>query len=142
MGYFMDQRDTKFTIKKENFEAALKALKDLFRDERNMPIYDWINGTKHPHFSWVSTKEVLDSESLCQALSAIRWSPDVDSNEDINYITFEGEKSGNENIFFATIAPYVENGSYIGMEGEDGYLWRWVFNNGEVKETTPTIIWD
>jgi len=39
------------------------------------------------------------------------------------------------------IAPYVEDGSYIEMSGEDGAMWRWVFKHGECHEISAVITW-
>lgn len=35
-----------------------------------------------------------------------------------------------------------EPGSYIEMRGEDGALWRWVFDGKTCKEITAKITWD
>jgi hypothetical protein len=57
-------------------------------------------------------------------------------------IHFEGEKIGQEDLLFEAIAPWVRDGSYIEMSGEDDAMWRWFFHAGECHEVTPTIIWE
>lgn len=145
MGYYMDQVHSDFMIKKENFDVALKALKDVFV-EKNMTCCDslWEDGKRiyHPHFAWVDTERVLKSENLINALNEIRWEPDTNDDGNIDYIEFNGEKIGDEDIFFNAIAPYVKDGSYIEMVGEDNYRWRWVFHDGMVEEKAAKIIWD
>ena len=141
MGYYMDQRESHFKIKKENFDAALTALKSVFVTE-NMTCCDWVNGNEIPHFAWVDTKRVLDAETLDEALEEIRWEPEHDLDGNIDCLRFDGEKIGDEDTFFQAIAPYVEAESYIEMIGEDNYMWRWVFNGDIVEEKTPTIIWN
>lgn len=132
MGYCIEMTDSKFGIKKENFEKALKNLKDVFVPE-NMTCYDYINGKKYPHFSWVNTEIVLESTTLGEALEKIRYTPTYNENGDICNVEFTGEKYGDEEIFFNALAPYIEAGSYLCFEGEDGDTWRWDFNNGKVK---------
>lgn len=39
------------------------------------------------------------------------------------------------------IAPFVNKGSFIEMQGEDHNLWRWVFNGKKVDTHYPTITW-
>lgn len=141
MGYYMNQVRNKFKIKKENFDAALEALKSVFVEE-NMTCHDWYGNKSHPHFSWVSTEDVLKSTTLKDALNRIRWKPYHNNNGDINAIVFQGEKIGDEDVFFNAIAPYVVDESYIEMMGEDDYQWRWVFHDGICEEKTPKIIWD
>ena len=132
MGYCIKMTDSNFVITKENFEKALKSLKDVFVP-KNMTCYDYINGKKYPHFSWVNTKNVLESTKLGEALEEIRYTPTYNENDDICNVEFTGEKYGDEEIFFNALAPYVESGSYLCFEGEDGDTWRWDFNNEKVK---------
>jgi len=55
---------------------------------------------------------------------------------------FEREKIGQEDLLFDAIAPWVREGSYIEMSGEDDAMWRWVFRGGGCHEVTPTITWE
>lgn len=133
MGYYIEMIDSKFEIKKENFKKALESLKSVFVPE-NMNCYDYIGGKQYPHFSWVDTHEVLRSKTLGEALEEIRYEPEYDDNGDICNVEFTGQKYGSENVFFNALAPYVESGSYIAFEGEDGDTWEWSFNNGKVEQ--------
>ena len=56
-------------------------------------------------------------------------------------LEFDGEKSGDEDILFRAIAPFVESGSFIEMRGEDGCQWRCLFHKGELHEIYPEIVW-
>lgn len=137
MGYYINMIDNQFKIKKENFEMALDGLKNAFVPE-NMNCYDYINGQTYPHFSWVDTHSVLKSRSLGEALKKIRYEPEYNDAGDICNVDFTGQKYGSENVFFAALAPYVEDGSYIAFEGEDGDTWKWQFSNGVVKQVFGT----
>ena len=141
MGYYIEQMEANFKMKKENTDKALEALKSVFVPE-NMHSYDYIDGVKHPHFAWIDTKAVLESQTFEDAMGECRW--DLDGTEtEFDSIYFNGEKyGGDEEIILNAIASYVEDGSYIQMLDEDGEQWRWVFSNGKVVEKYAKIIWD
>jgi len=122
--------EAKFKIARENHSEAFKAIKSLAGKE-----------TIGDHFSWVNTKDFVKASSIKEAMEAWRWSPDFDEAGDIIGITFKGEKLGDDKTFFEAIAPYVEAGSYIQMQGEDGEMWRWVFDGKTVKEINPSVTW-
>lgn len=133
MGYYIEMTDSKFKIKKENFRKALESLKSVFVSE-NMHCCDSIGGRLYPHFSWVDTDSVLKSRSLGNALAEIRYEPEYDDNDNICNVEFTGQKYGDEKYFFNALAPYVESGSYIAFEGEDGKVWEWQFKDGKVEQ--------
>lgn len=133
MGYCIEMTDSNFIIRKNNFEKALEALKKVFVPE-NMSCMDHINGENYPHFSWVDTKIVLDSTTLEEAMDEIRYTPIYNIDGDICDVEFTGEKYGDENVFFAALSPYVETGSYLSFEGEDGESWKWIFKNETVEQ--------
>ena len=144
MGYCMTQRDSLFTIKAENSEGALKAIKALAEtvDEQGGG-GSWKGGKKkEAWYSWVTTSEFVNAKTLDDAIKAWRWVVESDKNGDINYIYFNGEKIGDDEILFNAIAPFVDDDCYIEMSGEDGALWRWAFENGELVEKNAEIIWE
>lgn len=134
MGYCIEQTDSNFTIKKENFRDALNNLKAVFTPDK-MTCVDYIWGKQLPHFRWVNTDIVLNAETLEEALVEIRYKPVLNDNGDIINVEFIGEKYGDEEIFFAALAPFVENDSYISFEGEDEHKWTWCFNGKEVRQS-------
>lgn len=133
MGYYIEMTDSKFEIKKENFKKALENLKSVFIPE-NMNCRDYVGSKYYPHFSWVDTDSVLKSNTLGNALEEIRYEPEYNDNGDICNVEFTGQKYGSEVVFFNALAPYVESGSYITFEGEDGNTWKWSFNDGKVEK--------
>ena len=133
MGYCIEMKDSNFVIKKENLAKALESLKSVFVPE-NMTCKDYVNGKEFPHFSWVNTKTVLESTTLEEAMEEIRYNPIHNLDGDICDVEFTGEKYGDEDIFFTSLAPYVEPDSYICFEGEDGATWKWIFKNGKAEQ--------
>ena len=134
MGYCMTQRDSMFTIKAENTKEALNAIKELAGSET-------IEDSGGRHFSWVDNNYV-NAETLEDALRAWRWIVEPDGNGDINYIYFNGEKLGDDEVLFNALAPFIDDDCFIEMSGEDGALWRWCFENGECKERFANISWE
>lgn len=115
MGYRMRQMDADFRIKKENIDKALKAI--------------------------LSEEKDLHAESLQEAMWGWGWTCYEDESGIISII-FEGEKFIGDDRLMEMIAPWVEDGSYIQMIGEDDYIWRWVFQDGKCYDITGRIEFD
>lgn len=148
MGYCMRCVDSNFLIKKENKSAALKAIQDLRGKE-----------TCGDHFSWIDDN-FYEIKTLEEMLHEWRWldrerndmhlsirignsqpiQPQTEK-QDIFKLEFIGEKLGDDFLLFKTIAPWVEAGSYIEMLGEDGALWRWIFDGKTCVEKEAKISW-
>ena len=143
MGYHMWQDDCNFVIKAADFPAALQAIKDLMLNKEDMDGGSW-SGEVHTErwYSFVHTDAVMESETLIDALSAWRWDAQTREGGDIYFVSFTGEKSGQDKLLFRAIAPYVKNGSYICMRGEDGALWRWYFEDGTCKDQEGRVIYE
>lgn len=128
MGYYITNREVNnVVIKKENIDKALKALNKLGKERINL--------------SWVYEDILANATNIVDAMDECRWDGEINDNGDFELGYFTGEKYGSDDIIFDTIAPYVEEGGYIEMQGEEGELWRWVFTNGECIEKSPNIIW-
>jgi hypothetical protein len=128
MGYYMEMREVSFEIPNENKEKALELLKTLARKNSNL--------------SWVDSDTVLRSETLSEALDECSYDIEEDESGNVINIYFTGEKLGDDELIFDTIASTVKDGSYIEMMGEDGLIWRWVFKGGKCKEINAKIQWD
>jgi len=132
MGYSMSQQDSSFFISVDDFSSAIAAIKELAKNTGNM--------TGGRHYSWTDMSYVKDND-LRTILQKWRWDVDFDANGNVNHICFDGEKIGDDFLLLSAMAPFVEDGSFIEMQGEDGLLWRWVFDNGQCREITAEIRW-
>lgn len=121
MGYTIEQLDSKFYMKEESKADALRALKVLFADDKDR---DWI----HAH-------DILNSHCLERAMAICRWELEEDGSGNCIGINFTGDRLGDDEDILRAVAPYVENGSYIKMLGEDGETWTWIFRNKELQES-------
>lgn len=134
MGYCMTQRDSSFVIIKDNQQAALKAVQSLAGGET-------ISDSYGPHYSWVD-KDFAQNKDLRSIMDAWRWTVRFNDEGDVVRIDFDGEKLGDDIVLFKALAPFVKKDSFIEMDGEDGCLWRWVFDGTTCKETSPTVTWE
>lgn len=121
MGYQIYMREVDLRIRKENFEAALIALKEAFVSDRT-----W---TEH-------------LESLEDAMSDFGYIPEYDEDGSIDGFEYEGKCLRGDYEFWTALAPYVEEGCYLEVEGDDLEIWRWKFKNGKVIVQYPTFLWD
>ena len=96
MGYQIYMREVDLRIRKENFEAALKALKEAFVSDRT-----W---TEH-------------LKSLEDAMSDFGYIPEYDEDGSINGFEYEGKCLRGDYEFWTALAPYVEEGCYLEVEG-------------------------
>ena len=132
MGYLMEQQNTEFKILAANKALALEAVKKLVGCET-------ITDSTGRHFSWVDSGTFLRADTLEEALKAWRWGTETNNDGNIVNIGFTGQKLGDDAMLFNAIAPFVENGSYIQMIGEDDTIWRWTFENGQMEEKTGEV---
>jgi hypothetical protein len=103
--------------------------------------------TEIPHYSWVSDEDVMGAETFEQALRAWRWDSEHDDDGNIVALIWEGEKSSEDiDVVLQAIAPFVESHverepAYIEMQGEEGEVWRWIFEDGKVREVYAELTW-
>ncbi len=137
MGYYVKNTESHFFIPKEYHGMALQAIRDFM-----LKTYTADSGMQVIRsFPWVNTDEVVNSETLKDALYYWRWDPYTDENGDITDLSFDGEKLGEDELLFGVIAPYVKEGSYIVMQGEDNYTWRWYFDGKTYRDQAARIVW-
>ena len=131
MRYFMDQIVTgdDFIILKKDFKKALEVLKLLAKTKPELGRVD-------------TTQIILYSETLEDALNECRYGCKFDKDGNIQNVFFNGEKMGDDDTIFKTIAPFVQDGSFLEFKGEDNNHWRWVFKKGQMMEINPRTVWE
>ena len=131
MGYCMHQLDWHVKIASADKAGALAALKAMDNSNGNGR---WDDGQGYgPQWSWVSQRDVNEADTLEEALDAWRWHATTGKNGDIHSLEFVCEKYGDDPVMFKVLAPFVEDGSFIEMQGEDGERWMWKFGGGKVE---------
>jgi len=133
MGYYINQVDHNFIINNKDIDNVINAIHSLNKNEdENQLAYG---------YSWVNMN-FIKSNDIKEIFKCWRWHIDQDENGNIDSIYFEGQKLGDDDVLFRAIAPYVKDGSYIELHGEDNAIWRWAFKNGRFLETYPEITWN
>ena len=95
MGYRIYMREVDLRIRKENFDAALSAVKTAFSS------------------SWTEHLDTFE-----EAMSDFGYVPEYDEDGNIDGFEFIGEKLRNDREFWDTVAPFVEEGCYLEVEGD------------------------
>lgn len=127
MGYEMRQRGSQFLLYAENKPAALRALQKMLEGGHQ--------------YRWVENRAIAHAIYLEEALDEWGWEAKHSETAGINGLEFQREKAGDEDALFAALAPFVEPGSYIEMQGEEGELWRWVFDGASVQRIEARTSW-
>lgn len=142
MGYCMYQSDTNFSIPATNIKRVISAIHALASDKSKMNGGSWtpVIGKTDSWYSWVNMNFV-NTNDIKEIFNCWRWDITTDDEGNIIDIYFDGSKLGDDAVLFEAIAPYVKDGSYIQMQGEDEALWRWCFSNGTLEEKPTTITW-
>lgn len=142
MGYCMYQSDSVFNISASNIKDVIKTIHALASDKNKMFGGRWTPGVgkSESWYSWVNM-DFVNTNDIKEIFNCWRWDVTTDDDGNITDIYFDGGKLGDDVVLFETIAPYVNDGSYIQMRGEDEHIWRWCFNNGKLEEKSPTITW-
>ena len=125
MGYHVEQLDSGFFVAADVIPSLIETIHKL---------------AENGQYSWVRDN-YIDSNDVTDIFRCWRWDIDMDKHGNIVDIRFDGEKLGDDEVFFKAIAPFVQDGSFIEMRGEDNAMWRWKFSNGKLREIYPEIIW-
>ena len=143
MGYCMNLREADFKLKAGKEKLALQAIKGMVEkvDTHGGGFSSGPDGVTH-HYSWINTSDLVNAKTFKEAMDAWRWNVQYDKDNQIEDIWWEGEKLGDDCQLFDAIAPYVEEGSYIEMMGEDGSIWRWAFDGKKMIEQDAQITWN
>jgi hypothetical protein len=133
MGYFVSGSG-EFTIPASNIKAAYEAVVAL-NDVPNAAKHGgtWSAGKEESrHFSWLPTdlRTIPTLQEIFTEMGFEVWDNETDG---LTIHNFPNNKSGQEELFAAAVAPFVNSGGYFIWDGEDGEYWKWVFNNSEMS---------
>lgn len=130
MSYEIKQKDATFLIPRENYPKVCKALRHFLEHKCYAEYVDHENVIR-------ACKE----DDLVKALFYCRWKSSEDASG-ITDIEFNQSKLGNDYEIFCAIAKYVQDGSYIVVEGEDKNRFRWRFTNGQCIEENGRFLYE
>ncbi len=142
MGYNIFVLETNFRIAKQNSAAVLNTIKGLYKRELTSALIGGSQMTtpETQDFAFIRREAVLNASNVYDVLSEWRWLPLIDDEGNVENLEFIGEKLGDEQILFDSIAPFVEADSYIVIAGDDGKIWRWLFEGGNCRYETGKVV--
>ena len=136
MGYDIFFKEVKFHMKKEKINEFMKKFMETEEWKDFKKLYEEFYSSSEP---LSGTPEML----FAQYMKYNNLPVFFDKKGNINDIDYTADNYWGSEIddILATIAPYVDDGSFIEVYGEDCERWRWVFKNGKIYLIHPEIIW-
>ena len=136
MGYYINIINHYVLIPNDQKVEALKAIKAMAGNTDQMGGGGHTIGSPEvvkQWFSWVDMNQLADADTLIKAFNA--WRYVFSENDDGVFLDwFEGEKLGDDDFLWNTMAPFIKDGGFIEVHGEDNFYWRWKFNDGKCRE--------
>jgi hypothetical protein len=134
MGYYVDLVDADFTIPER--EDVLEALREMPIKYRSL-----MRGgsSTEKWFSWMNNEDIEKAESARSIFEALGFDC-VDYGNGTFGLSSYNNKTGQEDLFMAVVAPFLEDGSFTQWRGEDGELWRYTVSGGKLTVQTPLDI--
>lgn len=130
MGYYVSGNG-ELRIKAENLGKAYEALMALQDAPAKAKRGGSSGGGQEPRFwySWMpeDLRTLPDTKSVFETLG---FEVRDDENGDL-LISCYDNKTGQEDVFFAAAAPFIEDGDYE-WTGEDSDFWAWEFEGGKM----------
>ena len=130
MGYYVSGNG-ELRIKAENLSKAYEALMALQDAPPKAKRGGSSGGSEAPRFwySWMpeDLRTLPDTKSVFAELG---FEVVDDENGDLLIRCYDN-KTGQEEVFFAAAAPFIENGEYE-WTGEDNDFWAWEFEGGKM----------
>ena len=143
MGYYISTPQTSFSIRTSDLPRFFDLVANLMSDknlEENGNGGAWKGGKRTSYwYSWVNTEDVRKAVADRDIVGVFaEWGYDLEITNEADgvthfYLDIRGgdAKIGDEEKFFAAIAPVVIHGCFIDVKGEDGAKWRWLWENGK-----------
>lgn len=130
MGYYVTLTDADFALP-ESAEVldAIKRMDTEWHDLKRGGSFS-SQGKTDSWFSWMPSS-LATFGTVAEVFAALGFDLLVDSGA----VILQGydNKTGQEELFLAAVAPFVEEGSYTEWNGEDGSRWRYIVKDGQLN---------
>lgn len=130
MGYYVSGNGS-LRIKSENLGKAYEALMALQDAPPKAKRGGSAGGSEAPRFWYSWMPEDLRTLADTKAVFAELGFEVIDDESGDLLIRCYDSKSGQEEVFFAAAAPFIEDGEYE-WTGEDSDFWLWKFEDGRM----------
>lgn len=145
MGYYVNIRDCRVLIPRTSFHEACKHLLDIrfLEDEGRMSGSTNADGVRKKWFAWVDMDALGDSirrGDLPGVFEAFGFQCYYDEVQNIIELSFD-RKCGDERTLLGNLAKFFSDGDFIDWSGEEGEVWRYQFEGGQMKEMVGVFTW-
>lgn len=143
MGFYVETVSVDVTIPAAKLPEALQVLKDLDKPENNhlKGGGSWSGGVQTGwHYSWMNGDWAETAKSCSEIFQKLGFT-DTYENENGLELGYYDSKTGNEDVFLNAVAPFVDAGSYVEWRGEDGSVWKNVFDGQKMKTLSGRIVY-
>jgi len=131
MGYYVSGNGS-LRIKAENLGKAYEALMALQDAPPKAKRGGSSGGDKAPKcwYSWMP-EDLRTLADTTAVFAELGFETRIEEPTGDLIISCYDNKSGQEDVFFAAAAPFIEDGDYE-WTGEDGDFWEWEFTSGKM----------
>ncbi len=134
MGYYVDLVEADFTIpEREDVLEALRAMPVKYRALMRG------GSSTEKWFSWMNNEDIENAVSAQSVFEALGFDCFNYGNNTFSLSSYNN-KTGQEDLFMAVVAPFLEDGSFTQWRGEDGEVWRYTVSGGKLTVQTPLEI--
>lgn len=138
MGYYITLTDADFSIPETpEVLAALHEMETKFDSVKRGGRFGG-DGPPERWFSWMPDVRTLGS--VREVFEALGFTVEETIDDGIALMEYDN-KTGQEGLFLAVVAPFVKDGSYTEWRGEDGALYRYEVRNGRLVECHAEVVW-
>lgn len=118
--------------------AALKAMNTKYHNAKRGG-----NFVDEFWFSWMPADYDKTVSSVKDVFDLLGFDSEIIEGPDHPFVRIRGydSKRGQEELFVAETAPFVEEGSYMEWSGEEGETWRWDAVDGRMTERDGQTVW-
>jgi len=143
VGYNVEMSLSNVVIPVGKIDRALKAINDLFKPEKlkKGSGTSWAGDVETRHYCWVNTPSEPFTD-IVAALAEWRYQAGWIGPGDLVVKYFTGEKLGDDSILWTALAPFIRPGAEITFQGEDGIMWKWVFDGKEFREKYGRVVFE
>ena len=134
MGYYVQMVEADFTIpESQEVLEALRAMPKKYKEYQRGG-----DGTNR-WFSWMPDEELENAVSVKAVFESVGFDIRDYGNGTFGLDGFDN-KTCQEEMYLAVVAPFVADGSYTQWRGEDGEMYRFTVNRGKLTVQTPREI--
>jgi hypothetical protein len=137
VGYYVSLVEADFTIPES--EEVLAALKEMPKKYYSLMRGGSSNGERW--FSWMNNEEIESAPSAQHVFEALGFEC-VDEGNNTFSLSSYSNKTGQEDLFLAVVAPFVTEDSYTEWRGEDGELWRYTVKGKKLTVQSSSVSWN